>query len=338
MDIPFFSIIIPVYNGLSHDLPICLDSIWSQPIDTSLYEVICVDDCSIDATREWLREQVINHCNLFIVENEVNIRQGGARNIGVKKARGKYLMFIDQDDYYHHDGVKKVYDVLQNENLDVLVTDSAFEFKGCYTEKLQLNFKYQDVCAREEFIEKNGVAIAPWRLIIQRSFYLEHDFIFEENVRMEDIDWGIKVIFYVRTIQYKPILLVHYIKSDRGTTDVMYKNKDILIDNIKAGNRALNVITSLYSGYASYFKVVSIVGMYYNFSCKYLFGIYLPVSEKVNIIKMIPSIGASLFFVNLAQKMPILYSILSNVGIPFFRIGRKLFRFIRKKKNNLKYT
>ena len=43
MNSPFFSIIIPVYNGLSHDLPICLESIWNQPLSASLYEVICVD-------------------------------------------------------------------------------------------------------------------------------------------------------------------------------------------------------------------------------------------------------------------------------------------------------
>ena len=48
---PFFSIIIPVYNGVSHDLQSCLESIWKQPLGKQLYEVICVDDCSKDNTR-----------------------------------------------------------------------------------------------------------------------------------------------------------------------------------------------------------------------------------------------------------------------------------------------
>lgn len=51
---PFFSIIIPVYNGMSRDLSPCLDSIWIQDIDPSLYEVICVDDASPDCSYEWL--------------------------------------------------------------------------------------------------------------------------------------------------------------------------------------------------------------------------------------------------------------------------------------------
>lgn len=77
MNTPFFSIVIPVYNGLSHDLSICLDSIWNQLIDVSLYEVICVDDCSTDNTRDWLKEEQEKHNNLIIIENKENLRQGG---------------------------------------------------------------------------------------------------------------------------------------------------------------------------------------------------------------------------------------------------------------------
>ena len=57
MNAPFFSIVIPVYNGLTHDLPVCLNSIWEQSLDKRLYEVICVDDCSTDESRQWLKEQ-----------------------------------------------------------------------------------------------------------------------------------------------------------------------------------------------------------------------------------------------------------------------------------------
>ena len=71
---PFFSIIIPVYNGVSNDLPVCLDSIWKQSLDKRLYEVICIDDCSTDNTRQWLKEQQKEHDNLVVIENEKNIR------------------------------------------------------------------------------------------------------------------------------------------------------------------------------------------------------------------------------------------------------------------------
>jgi glycosyltransferase involved in cell wall biosynthesis len=74
---PFFSIIIPVYNGMSHDLPICLEHIWNQTLGTCFYEVICVDDCSRDETFSWLQEQSKLHANLRLMRNCKNIRQGG---------------------------------------------------------------------------------------------------------------------------------------------------------------------------------------------------------------------------------------------------------------------
>ena len=70
MDRPFFSIIIPVYNGINAGLDVCLNSIWNQSLDKSLYEVICVDDCSTDGTRSWLKEQQTKYDNLIVVENE----------------------------------------------------------------------------------------------------------------------------------------------------------------------------------------------------------------------------------------------------------------------------
>lgn len=84
---PFFSIIIPVYNGLSHGLSICLDSIWNQPLDGLLYEVICVDDCSTDGTRDWLHQQEKKHDNLFVIDNKENIRQGGGKKCCYKKSK-----------------------------------------------------------------------------------------------------------------------------------------------------------------------------------------------------------------------------------------------------------
>ena len=73
---PKISVIIPVYNGLTHDLPICLESIWLQPLDPSQYEVICVDDCSTDDTRRWLDEEAAKHSNMRVINHAVKKRQG----------------------------------------------------------------------------------------------------------------------------------------------------------------------------------------------------------------------------------------------------------------------
>ena len=89
---PFFSIIIPIYNGLSHDLPICLSHIWSQPLDSDLYEVICIDDCSLDVLfcgcflTNQQSKRVIEKCGFETAE--LTVVEGNNRAIHMYKTFG----------------------------------------------------------------------------------------------------------------------------------------------------------------------------------------------------------------------------------------------------------
>lgn len=319
---PFFSIIIPVYNGLTHDLPICLDSIWSQSLDKGLYEVICIDDCSTDGTRQWLKEQQCKHHNLQIIENEKNVRQGGARNKGVLAATGKYILFIDQDDYYHKDSIYKVYEHLKENELDILVTDSAYQFKGYEHNNLQLNFQFRDATDNESYVKKNGFTIAPWRLCINKTFYNKTNIRFEENCRLEDLDWAIKLFFYAKRIQYQPILLIHYVKAENGTTDNMYHNSEIIISNTIAANRTLKLTKGIYDNSNIKKHVIRISDYYYYITCKYLFGLFSSLQLKKEIINLIEIKESKYLLVKFATKYPTMYAIFTNCMVPFFRIAR----------------
>ena len=326
MDTPFFSIIIPVYNGLTHDLPVCLNSIWEQPLDKQLYEVICVDDCSTDGTHQWLKEQQCLHCNLRIIENKKNIRQGGARNRGVEIAKGKYILFIDSDDYFHKDGIDKVYEHLKDKDLDILVTDSAYQFKGYEHNNLQLNLKYHNECDSETFIQNNGFTIAPWRLCLNRDFYIRTGVSFVEQTSVEDVDWGCKILHYAKKIQYQPILLVHYIKGESGTSDTMYKKKTTLIDNIIAANRTLELTNTLYKDSINKKKIYNLAESYYKRTCNYLCGLFCSVKEKKEIINLIALKKSQHHIVQFAITAPYVFSIVSNCCVPLFRFVRKIHR------------
>ena len=181
MSNPFFSIIIPVYNGLSHDLPVCLESIWHQPLDPSMYEVICVDDCSTDDTRRWLDEQAAKHSNMRVVKHAVNKRQGGSRNTGIRIAKGKYIIFIDQDDYFHQGSIAKVYEHLLTVALDILIVDCAYEHPGKVNNTLQHNFPHHEVMTGDEQILRNSIPWAPWKFIFLRSLVVENNLFFDEK-------------------------------------------------------------------------------------------------------------------------------------------------------------
>ena len=328
MSNPFFSIIIPVYNGLTYDLSICLESIWCQPLDLSQYEVICVDDCSTDDTRRWLDEEAAKHSNLRVINHSVNKRQGGGRNTGVKAANGKYILFIDQDDYYHQGALREIYDYLSvNKNIEVLVSDSAFQFKGHESNKLQLNLPFREICDSVEFVKKNGIVLAPWRLCILRSFYLVHDFDFPEFCRIEDVDWACRVLYYAKRMIYQPILLVHYNKAETGQTDNMYRNVDILKANTMAGKRTWDVAMTLYENSPLQQTIFNVAEMYFNYTCRYMFGMFQSFHIKRMIIDLIPIEKSQYKLVNFALKYPLSFSMVSNLSVPLFRVLRLIIRW-----------
>ena len=84
------SFILPVY-GVEKYISECLDSIYSQDMPESDYEVICVDDCSPDRSNEIIRQYQQKHNNLILIEHKINKMSGGARNTGIRNAKGEYV-------------------------------------------------------------------------------------------------------------------------------------------------------------------------------------------------------------------------------------------------------
>ena len=90
------SIVIPVYNTAVY-LKECLDSIINQTY--SNIEIICVDDCSPDNSAEIIKEYAAKDNRIKYIKHSENKKQGAARNTGIDAASGKYITFIDSDDY-----------------------------------------------------------------------------------------------------------------------------------------------------------------------------------------------------------------------------------------------
>ena len=90
------SIIIPVYNAVSY-IHKCLSSLLNQSIKN--YEIICVNDASTDETLSVLGDYARRYSNIVVINHQKNKRQGGARNTGIRAAKGLYIGFVDSDDW-----------------------------------------------------------------------------------------------------------------------------------------------------------------------------------------------------------------------------------------------
>lgn len=93
------SVIIPVYNREKY-IGECLNSVLSQTLKE--IEVICIDDGSTDGTYDILMDYSREYNNVIVLHQE-NQGSGPARNKGIERARGKYICFMDSDDYYAKD-------------------------------------------------------------------------------------------------------------------------------------------------------------------------------------------------------------------------------------------
>ena len=100
------SVIVPVYNVEKY-LKQCLDSIVDQTLED--LEIVLVDDGSVDSSGTICDEYAKEHSNIRVI-HKLNGGLGSARNEGMRKARGKYIGFVDSDDYVS----EKMYETLWN--------------------------------------------------------------------------------------------------------------------------------------------------------------------------------------------------------------------------------
>jgi len=115
---PKISIIIPTYNAEKY-LEKTINSVIKQTIGFENLELIIVDDNSNDNTQKIIENYSKKYNNIVpIYKNENSGSPGIPRNIGMKKASAKYIMFLDNDDTYEVNVCETVYETIKSEDLD----------------------------------------------------------------------------------------------------------------------------------------------------------------------------------------------------------------------------
>lgn len=112
------SVIIPVYNVESY-LFVCLNSVLGQSFKD--FEIICIDDASPDSSLDILKFFAEKDSRIKILENETNMGPGYCRNKCLETANGKYISFIEGNDFLSPNAFEILIKKAENDNLDVLM-------------------------------------------------------------------------------------------------------------------------------------------------------------------------------------------------------------------------
>lgn len=178
---PKFSVIIPVYNTEKY-LKKCLDSVFNQSF--SDYEVIVVNDGSTDGSIDIINEYKVELINL---EKKETIGPSYARNLGVSKAKGEYILFLDSDDYYEPDLLQKINDSLDSD-YDLVRFDIQYDKKGIKEKISGSNSTevYNSGIAAFNGICSFSIVESPCCYAFNRKFFLNHGFEFKVGTLHED--------------------------------------------------------------------------------------------------------------------------------------------------------
>lgn len=212
------SYIVPVYN-VETFLQQCLDSIYSQSIREEEYEVICVNDCSQDNSYKIIETYQSKHANMCVVTFSKNKGLSAARNEGVRMAKGKYIWFIDSDDFISNGVTERLLREAEQKVVDVLLFNYCdfIDDRGIvYESKI---FTNSEVMKGIDFVQdKFGDTFVfhlgyVWRLLLRREYILETQLFFPEGQYWEDTVYFPKAVLNASRVSSINILGYYYRKN-----------------------------------------------------------------------------------------------------------------------------
>lgn len=203
------SVIIPIYNAEKY-LNRCIDSIINQSIGFENIELILVDDNSSDNSKNIINEYCKKYSNIKSFFSSTNHGfPGYGRNIGLKNSTAKYIMFIDNDDTYEPDFCETIYNIIENENCDIVSSNYNFiendviikenTFDNIISEK---NLKNDNLKLIKLNTFYNIRDIAIWTKIFKSSIIKDNNIKFIEKGLNEDTQFLYNYLFYANNLIY----------------------------------------------------------------------------------------------------------------------------------------
>ncbi|WP_051560558.1 glycosyltransferase family 2 protein [Clostridium beijerinckii] len=179
------SIIIPIYNVEKY-LRNCLDSVINQTLDS--IEIIMVNDGSTDNSGRICEEYNRKYANIRLISQR-NKGLGAARNEGIRHARGRYIGFVDSDDYILKDMYKEMLSVAMGDDLDLIICAVKMYYEESKKQRIIENIiNEENIIARKELIKhilSRKIQCFAWNKIYKRELF--DGIKYEEGVYYEDM-------------------------------------------------------------------------------------------------------------------------------------------------------
>ena len=225
------SLIVPIYNSQNY-LEKCIKSLISQTLKD--IQIILINDGSTDKSEKIIKsfddERIV-----YISKNNEGI--GKTRNLGIDKATGEFLAFVDSDDYLNEHFCEYMYQKAVNDDCDLVVCD-FFEERNTL---VGIKFKdFKDTNLRETPELINYINLGPCNKLYKKSLFDDKSNRFEENLKYEDAPFVVKMLVSANRIGKVNDYLTYYVIHSNSETTIRDKRMydileitDIIVNDLK---------------------------------------------------------------------------------------------------------
>ena len=266
------SVILPVYNVEKY-LHVCLNSVLNQTYQD--FEIICIDDASTDSSLEILEYFAKKDSRVKIIKQDFNQGPGHSRNCGLNVAKGKYIFFLDGDDWIDFNTFEVLVKKAEDNNLDLLFFNEInfheerreFSMEGHSYNDSIINFD-NNVFNHFDLDKENFFKLSShvWNKLYLKSFLDNNNIRFSnENLAYEDIPFFYNVITAADRISLVKDKLYNFRKNKFSFRK---SNDERIFDMFRIYEDVLNVFfknTQLYQ----YYKGVLLIYIFSNLGMKY---------------------------------------------------------------------
>jgi len=229
------SIIIPVYNSTLY-LKQCVESILAQTYHN--FEILLVDDGSTDDS-PMLCDEYAQKDDRIVTIHKQNGGTSDARNVGLEKASGDYITFMDNDDYWSDpDALCDIIKVISETEPDVVMHANMVYWQdknrtvnpSSFDRTLVSGKKRKE--AVENLIKAGMLSVTVWTKLVKTSLIREHDLYFKKGIRNEDTDWIARMLIYAERFEWydKPFYVY---RKGHETAQTSQKMKYYMVNDLK---------------------------------------------------------------------------------------------------------
>ena len=183
------------------------------------FEIIIVNDASTDETYDFLES--IKNRNINIIHNKVSIGCAGARNKGIKEAKGEFLVFLDDDDEYLPKKLETHFNIMEKSKIDMSYSDMLRVCRDgslYYWESPDLTSQKVYNVINQDF---SGMSLAMQQIMIRKKVFEKVGLLDETNPNMEDVDFYLRIVDKCEIYHIQEPTVLYY--DNGGVSENHYK-------------------------------------------------------------------------------------------------------------------